>query len=612
MEISPEVMWLYDSLPVGIAILDRQRVYRYANPGFASTQGLYAPSMRGRPFDQSPPHWIDLLAPLITRAEEERKPTDAYDVKLVYPGVPRLSRRWDVTVLPWITDGDVQGFYVYLTDVTCRREMEEARAIETRLRGVLEAALDAILVIDDHGTILEANPAASRLFDYPLDALTGMSLPQLMPPDSRDQHKRGMQRYLHTGVPHLIGTVYDVEALRRDGTLVPCELSVAESIEHGGRRNFVGIMRDVSERRRAEAERERLLAELDSTLESIADGLILFGPDGYIFRMNQAALEITNLPPDLRGSHMSILLEQLQMTTADGKPLPLEQLPVYRALQGETIHGMVLTIRPPGREVVWVVSSAAAIRSFEGELLGAVTTFTDITAQRELELEREVYIHTISHDLRVPLTVIQGHVQLLEETLPAQPVDEDARHSVEAIDSAARRMNVMIRDLVDSARLESGQINIAPRPIALEPFLRALLDRVKASIAVERLRLDIPPDLPQLLVDPNHLERILLNLITNALKYSPADQPVDLRAAAQDGQVGITVTDRGPGIAPEDLPHMFERFFRARATRAVEGIGLGLYITRRLAEVNGGRVWVQSELGQGSIFGVSLPMAAGG
>ncbi len=145
--------------------------------------------------------------------------------------------------------------------------------------------------------------------------------------------------------------------------------------------------------------------------------------------------------------------------------------------------------------------------------------------------------------------------------------------------------------------------------IELIPYLTDLLKRSKSLMDIERIHLEIPPHLPCVDADYSRLERILVNLLTNALKYSPEDRPVIIRAAQQENQVIISVQDFGQGIEAEDIPHLFERFYRAKGARKTEGIGLGLFITRILVEAHGGRVWVESELGEGSVFSFSLPLA---
>jgi signal transduction histidine kinase len=237
-----------------------------------------------------------------------------------------------------------------------------------------------------------------------------------------------------------------------------------------------------------------------------------------------------------------------------------------------------------------------------------------VTALYELQQEREMFLHTISHDLRSPLTVIQGYAQLLHETLIREACGESAGLMCDELMKGAQRMNRMIDELVDMARLEGGQLVPRTSSLPLGGWVLQLLGRLngvrlKGGMDVERLTVEIPADLPPVLADPDLLERILLNLLSNAMKYSPADSPVRLEASRRDGEVLVSVTDRGQGIAPEDQPRIFERFSRPQGARRPDSVGLGLYITRMLVEAHGGRIRVESAPGNGSTFSFTLPLA---
>ncbi|MBI3976968.1 MAG: PAS domain-containing protein [Chloroflexi bacterium] len=278
-------------------------------------------------------------------------------------------------------------------------------------------------------------------------------------------------------------------------------------------------------------------------------------------------------------------------------------------MHGETVRGGVAALhRPHDQSTVWVSTSAAPIRAPDGAVMGVVSTFTDITELHELQQQREDFLRMVSHDLRAPLTVIQGHAQLLQRALERAGLSA-YRGNVDAIGISARRMDAMIRDLVDSARLEAGQIRLERVPVNLGVFVADLLERSRPLVDLHRIQVAVPLDLPPVPADPDRLERILTNLLSNALKYSPPTAEV-LVSARQDGAVAeITVADRGVGIAPDDQVHLFERYFRAKGTRRTEGLGLGLYIARLLVEAHGGRIWATSKPGQGSTFSFTLPLA---
>lgn len=253
-----------------------------------------------------------------------------------------------------------------------------------------------------------------------------------------------------------------------------------------------------------------------------------------------------------------------------------------------------------------------------GSGIAAVNTcLQDITARKQAEAERERLqgqrediLRAVSHDLRNPLTAIQTQAQLLQRMLERAGLGEQERRAAESIIVGARRMNTMIQDLVDATRSESGQLALSREPIDLRSFALEQRERLAHTMDMERVEVRVPEGLPPVSADPSRLERILTNLLSNALKYSSPDTNVTVDAVQRDGEIVTSVTDRGAGIAAEDLPHLFQRYYRAATTRGTrDGLGLGLYITRMLVEAHGGHIWVESELGKGSTFYFSLPVA---
>lgn len=230
----------------------------------------------------------------------------------------------------------------------------------------------------------------------------------------------------------------------------------------------------------------------------------------------------------------------------------------------------------------------------------------DVAALQELQERREDLVRTISHDLRTPLTAIHGQAQLLVKRAE-QP--DLVRQGATAIVHSANRMNVLIQDLVDMTRAESGQIRLEPKAVSLRPFLEDLRERFRWALDLDRLRLDVPEGVPAIAADPGRLERIVLNLLSNALKYSAPGSEVVVRAAAAAGGVALEVHDAGQGIDPEDLPRVFDRFYRAGRVRKTEGLGLGLYICRLLVEAHGGTIDAESIPGTGSVFTARFPLA---
>ncbi|MHB9134706.1 MAG: sensor histidine kinase [Armatimonadota bacterium] len=220
-----------------------------------------------------------------------------------------------------------------------------------------------------------------------------------------------------------------------------------------------------------------------------------------------------------------------------------------------------------------------------------------------------LFVHTITHDLRTPMTTIQGHAQLLAQALQSTN-DGHIRRNLEAILRGVRQMHMLVEDLTDLARLEGGRLVLTSEAVKLDTFILDLLQRSRTALEIGRVTVQMPSKLPPVLADTDRLERILLNLLGNALKYSAPDTRVVVRVAQSDSEVTVSIADRGPGIPPEDITRIFEQFYRGVGDRRTVGTGLGLFISKALVEAHGGRIWAESEVGQGSTFHFSLLVTA--
>jgi signal transduction histidine kinase len=344
-------------------------------------------------------------------------------------------------------------------------------------------------------------------------------------------------------------------------------------------------------------------AELAAVIAALPVGLVIVDPDRNVLRMNDQARDV--LVPDDRRGAVAEREWRLRATDPDGRALPVEAQPHSRALRGELVRGDLLRIERGGRaRPMWLAVSAAPIRDPIGVIRGAVVTSVDITQLRELQEERETLMQMVSHDLRTPLHVIVGHAQLLRAR-----GDDDARRRGEAILASAGRMTRLIGDLVDAARLEAGHLGLQLEPVELAPFLAGWKHRMAGALAVDRVRLTVPEAVPIVLADPARLDQILSNLVSNALKYSVAESEVRVELRATQEALRLSVSDRGSGITPDELPRLFERYYRATSAVRAEGLGLGLFITRKLVEAHGWRIDAESELGKGSVFTVVIPLS---
>jgi len=218
---------------------------------------------------------------------------------------------------------------------------------------------------------------------------------------------------------------------------------------------------------------------------------------------------------------------------------------------------------------------------------------------------KDDFLYTVCHDLRNPLAVVIGQAQLLNRALKSKGQEEEAK-AAELILRNAWRMSQMIDMVTVSARLESGLAVTRRVPVDMCQAVRDAVERQEIACPC-RIKFVTPCRQPWIKGDPVWIDRCLDNLLSNALKYSPPESPVDVRLYRSGDRVIVSVQDRGPGISPEETPLLFSKYYRASSSKGTEGLGLGLYISRLIVEAHGGDIWVESMEGSGSVFSFSLP-----
>ncbi len=233
----------------------------------------------------------------------------------------------------------------------------------------------------------------------------------------------------------------------------------------------------------------------------------------------------------------------------------------------------------------------------------------NITEALKLEEMKSDFLSTVSHELRTPLTTIKGYASLLLN--PKGKFDEGKRKEfLLLIEQQTERLNRLINDLLDVSRLEAQRLDLRKQPTQIKNLIEKVIVNLRLPKEKQRIVTSFPPDFPLALIDPDRLEQVFANLIDNALKYSPPKEPVKIEGKVKENELVVIVEDRGIGIPPSELPHIFEKFHRVdrSLSRQVEGIGLGLYIAKNLVELHGGKIWCESQPKKGSKFFVSLPI----
>jgi PAS domain S-box-containing protein len=372
-------------------------------------------------------------------------------------------------------------------------------------------------------------------------------------------------------------------------------------------------------------------AWLRTTLASICDAVIATDDSGHVKTMNGIAQRLTGWTEEEgRGRP----LDEVFRVVNEESGHPVEN-PITKVLREGQIVGLAnhIALLDRNGRAIPIDDSAAPIRTPEGRLMGVVMVFRDVTERRQaerqqagaIEREREArreaeaaarskdeFVATLSHELRTPLNAIFGWVQLLR----GGALDDGARvHALEVIERSTRTQTRMVEDLLDVSRMMSGNLRIEPRPVDLAAVVNAAVDAVRPALDAKSLNLvtGLDSEAGPVAGDPERLQQVIWNLLTNAIKFTPRGGRIDVRLERRDSGVQVQVSDSGRGIAPDFVPRVFERFSQAEASssRSQPGLGIGLALVRHLVELHGGTVQVASDgEGRGATFTVRLPVPA--
>ncbi|MDM7990486.1 ATP-binding protein [Arthrobacter sp. zg-Y877] len=356
------------------------------------------------------------------------------------------------------------------------------------------------------------------------------------------------------------------------------------------------------------AESKRRSQQLDGVLNAIDVGVLLVDEDGLPRHMNsrQRLLQERALPAGTVDPHeRDLLLYTLDRTT----PVPDDQRPVARALQGSDFRDVQLWLGPPGAQVA-LNTSGAVLRTDDGGFNGAVLVFSDVTALVGALAAKDDFVASVSHELRTPLTSIMGYLELALDEAEDSQLQGGIPGSLRIALRNSERLLRLVSDLLTAA---SGTVHLETRPVCLAELIRSSLGtaETKAREAGVVLVDDTPADLP-LTADPHRITQVLDNLLSNAVKYSPDGGTVTVSAWREGGSAVFRVADTGMGMSADDVEDVFEKFFRAGTVRlaGIPGVGLGMAITKDIVEAHGGSIRVESAQGRGTAFTVELPAGA--
>ena len=550
------------------------------------------------------------------------------------------------------------------TDVAAERALRErvaraeAEARSKQLETLIEAVPDGIAVVDPQGNVVAANSAMVELLGFSdrREALRPMAeyrqFVQIFTPDGRPLSPEdwGMFRPLRGETL----TLADARLRLRDGRERLVQVSAAPMLDERGEVvQAVAMVRDVTEQRRWEKRRQVLsqvgqalsqALDLEAVLQTVADQTLwALGADTVTIHL--ADMEAQELVLVAYRNLLSATVEVLRripfgitlLTTRAFNTRKIQvvediskvgpELATSRAIAEMEGHRSVLSVPllAAGRPVGAINFATYDARHFTQDDLETVSQVADMFAmaienarlykesqRRAEELEeqrkrREEFVSVIGHELRGPLTVLSGYSQILPRWESLEP--EQRTRSLGAMGEQVRKLNRLVSDLVDFSRIETGRLLLERELTELVAIARQVVEEQQATTTIHHLVLETPDGPIEGRWDRDRVAEAITNLVSNAIKYSPKGGEVRIVISRVDGEAKVSVYDQGIGIDEEDIPLLFQPYSRLYRERRARGVGLGLFITKGIVEAHGGRIWVESELGKGSAFHFTLPLA---
>lgn len=514
---------------------------------------------------------------------------------------------------------------VFITDLTeqaqahfaIQTSAEKSSGELATLHAALDRMTDAFVVLDFDGRFVYLNARAREQFGDDGEELLGQRFWEAFPSLAGAEPHTEFERMLRVPTPNIIETqVVSGEWYEFRGYPAPDGISV--------------YIRDITEQKvtmealdaaligeqEAHAEAETRAQQLAAVFEAVGDGMVVFGRDGTTLRSNAAMRKMLKLfgsdvalPPS--ADAFSALLSRVSAPNTEGRPTTTA--PPQRILAGESLidgHTVDLHLRAPSGRTVYFNASGAPIRGADDGILGAVMSLRDVSTEREAEQERNRTLSLVAHELRTPLTAIKLSLDLMTRRIQRNLELDPATFDV-ALASCAQ-LERMAGDLVDAARAERNKMDITPVACDVRD-LAAQAIAEQGTVSDAPIIFEPPTDVLPVNADPVRIRQVFSNLLSNAVKYSPPGATVRVQAEARDGSVWCGVSDEGQGVAPEAVPHLFDAFYRAqedgKRSSAHVGLGLGLFLCKRIVELHGGQIGMQQRPSQGSLFWFTLPLA---
>jgi PAS domain S-box-containing protein len=602
---------LFSAAPVGLWLLDNEHGMVFANRNFCDATGVSAEQYL------SVRHYSEVMKP------EEAVNCMLSDARAFHAGGPVASeqeftrddgsRHTYQVVKTRLLDEEnrISGLLGLALDITERKNAERLlRHSEARFRDIALSMADFIWETDEEGIFRYCSDKVQEMLGYAAEEMVGQEYSDFFSEEAAGTLARsfcpeGEQGGLTRNLEHW---VVDKGGRRR------CLRSSGVPVfdDNGSVLGFRGVTEDITGRKEAEASLKNALADaqdsrdkIDNILKSIADGLIVTDTRNSTVLINDAATALLDSgAADSIGAPIGALVQDPSLAS--------QVEAIYDHERGQMLQTALRISSPRNGEERFLQAKTSLMHNKHGRVTGAITVLRDITRQRELDRLKAEFMSMVAHELRTPLTSILGYLEFC-----LNPDDfggfsaEQQREFLEEINGKAELLGRLVSDLLDISRVESGQpLPLDIRPFSIERMIGRAVERFKLQAPRHRfvVKLENGPA-EQVLADEDKLVQVLENLMSNAVKYSPEGNLVEVAGGVQGACYQVVVKDEGIGMTPEQVARVFDKFYRADfSNTAVRGLGLGMSIARQIVERHGGDIRVESEVGRGTRVTFTVPM----
>jgi PAS domain S-box-containing protein len=510
--------------------------------------------------------------------------------------------------------GVVDGILIHGVEVTeqvhRRQKLQES---EARLQRLVNSNVIGVSFSHEDGTIIDANERFLQMLDYTRDDVEAGRLDwhKLTAPEYASRDREALQEIKRDGA---VSQPYEKEYIDKNGNRVPVLAGAA--MLNDAQNEMVSFVIDMRPQKQLERELRTAKGQLEAILQNAGDGITVHDVEGSMLYVNEVAAHMSGFSSAqaMLAASRDIYhqtLKRFVVKDERGHALKLEDFPGRRALrEGRSVQQLLHYYDTVTERNFWSYIKSQPIFNEEGQAQLVVNVLVDVSEQQELEQRKNEFISMASHELKTPVTSLKGFTNVLQRRLAKQG-DEQGLHYLSRMDAQLNKLTGLISDLLDISRMQSGQLEMRAGPFDLDDLVEEIVENVQAATSTHHLSIEGSTG-ARIFGDQERLAQVYVNLLTNAIKYSPQANTVRLRLLRDEEaqQAVVSVQDFGIGIDKSYHEHIFERFYQVTdpEEKTYPGLGIGLYISSEIVIRHQGRMWVESSKGNGSTFYVALPL----